>query len=229
MKHPTATFPEILLREPKTLRKHRRGLKRKAPLTVCIAAICNYGGAIFGACDRMMTSADIEFEPRLEDPAANQSTAFSSNPKIFRVSSSIIMMTAGDSGLQAEIMAGASAEINGRIGSNPTKWLPVKEAVDCYVNAYNSAKNKRVLNDVLVPFGLDKDSFLGRQSEMSPEFVLDLNRRILKSDLDFRELYSVHTIVTGNEEAGPHIYTVAGDFCDLPRLNRYCGYRNRGD
>jgi hypothetical protein len=141
----------------------------------------------------MMTSGDIEFEPRLESGSVDfmGMRSFSPNPKIFTVSSSIVIMTAGDSGLQAEVMGDAQVEISARINRDPDKWLPVKEAVDCYINAYNSAKGKRVVNDILAPFGLDSASFLSRQSDLATEFVLDINRRILNSDLDFRELHQV--------------------------------------
>jgi hypothetical protein len=70
-------------------------------MTVCIAArakmIPKAGDTvgqpvdvIVAAADRMLTAGDVQFEP-------------SAGTKIFTLSSSIFMMTAGDAALQAEI------------------------------------------------------------------------------------------------------------------------------
>ena len=50
--------------EPLIARRNK--FKRKVPMTVCIAAICDNNTTILGACDRMMTSGDVEFEPALD-------------------------------------------------------------------------------------------------------------------------------------------------------------------
>jgi hypothetical protein len=189
--------------------RNRKPTRRK-PLTVCITAICNFKNTIFGACDRMMTSGDIEFEPDLpkisESPPVNSwDTA---NPKIHVVTSSIVFMTAGDSGLQAEIMADARRNISERIKREPSKWLDVKDAVDSYLEAYNKAKAARVRDAVLVPQGLDVDTFISRQSEMNSEFILDITRRIHRFESDFREVRGVETIITGIDNSGSHIYAV---------------------
>ena len=89
--------------------------------------------------------------------------------------------------------------------------MPVKDAVDCYVNAFNAAKEKRIHNEAFVPFGLDADSFIDRQSEMNPQFISDINRRILMADLTFRETHGVEAIIAGIDETGPHVYILRGD------------------
>jgi hypothetical protein len=76
--------------------KYPRKFKRKVPLTVCIAAICE-GGIVLGACDKMMTAGDVEFEPQA--PTGR-------SMKVFPITNSIAVMTAGDSGLQSEIVQG---------------------------------------------------------------------------------------------------------------------------
>jgi hypothetical protein len=165
----------------------------------------------------MMTSGDIEFEPDLtrindKSPSAKeflaQNLAYNTNPKIFMATSSIVVMTAGDSGIQAEIMADAIVEINSRIKSEPNKWLDVKDAVESYLNAYNKAKAARVRDSVLTPLGLDPNTLISRQSEMTADFILETSRRIHRCEAEFRETHGVETIITGIDDKGPHIYTV---------------------
>jgi hypothetical protein len=69
-------------------------------VTVCIAARSE--NTIVGASDRMLTAGDIQFEP-------------SAGTKIFGLSQSLFMMTAGDSAVQAEITQMVHAEVGGRI------------------------------------------------------------------------------------------------------------------
>src|SRR5204863_6355462 len=176
-------------------RKH----KRKAPLTVCIAAICD-GGIIIGASDRMITSGDIEFEPSgmpLAPPA-----------KIFQLTSSIAIMTAGDSGLQSEIIQNLIPIVNERIRAEPNQWLPVKAVVDGYVNCYTKLKLQCARNAILAPLGLDENRFVSQQQGMSPVFVERITREMLNFDMP-----GVETIVTGIDTAPStnpraHIYTI---------------------
>src|SRR5277367_6736484 len=101
------------------LLKKKSNLKKRIPVTVCIAAICQ-GSVVFGASDRMLTSGDgeIEFEP-----------AF---PKSFSLTNSIVAMTAGDSALQAEMLQDLAPFINERINAEPTVWLKVKDVAELY-------------------------------------------------------------------------------------------------
>jgi hypothetical protein len=178
-------------------------------LTVCIAAICNFKNTIFGACDRMMTSGDIEFEPNLaisESPPVNLWD--NANPKIYIATSSIVFLTAGDSGLQTEIMTDAILDVRERIKRDPDKWVDVKDAVESYLNAYNKAKAARVRDAVLIARGLDANTFISRQSEMRSEFILDTTRQINRCESDFREVHGIETIITGIDNSGSHIYAV---------------------
>jgi hypothetical protein len=181
--------------------------KRKKPVTVCIAAICNSNSTIFGACDRMMTSGDIEFEPKLPVNKSPRPHA-TANPKIHVVTSSIVFLTAGDSGLQTEVMADVKIDINGRIDREPDKWINVKDAVEMYVDAYNKAKAAYVRNDVLIPRFLDADTFISRQSEMNADFILDTTKEISRSEADLMGVRGIETIITGVDTSGPHIYAV---------------------
>ena len=156
-----------------------------------------------------MTSGDIEFEPDLAIPKSTTVNMWdNSNPKIYVASSSIVFLTAGDSGLQTEVMADAILDIRGLIKREPHKWVDVKDAVESYLNAYNKAKALRIRDSVFVPRGLDANTFISRQSEMHSDFILDTTRQIHRCENDFREIRGVETIVTGIDDSGAHIYAV---------------------
>ena len=60
-------------------------------MTVCVALLSDDKRSVVGISDQMVTAADIQFEP----PQA----------KIFPITTSIVIMTAGDSSFNAEILA----------------------------------------------------------------------------------------------------------------------------
>ncbi len=185
-------------------------------MTVCIAAICE-SEMIVGASDRMMTSGDVEFEPRQEvfqkKEGYIQDVSFSPNTKIFRISKSVVALTAGDAGLQSEILQDVNYTLSHKNMVKPT-WLPVKEAVDTYVECYNKAKSKRAKSAVFASFGLDEISFLKNQQQMSKEFVLEIYNQIRNFDVQFASMHAVETIITGIDDDSvmgrpiPHIYVV---------------------
>jgi hypothetical protein len=208
------TKPPLTL-SPKPPKTPNR-LKRKVPLTVCIASICN-SSTIFGASDRMITSGDIEFEPDLDSlelPPLNYplSVQRNNNTKIFGITSSVVAMTAGDSGLQAEIMGITHILIKAVIAKTPTQWLLVRDAVDAYAQAYEQAKSKRRQMQVFSKYGLDEAAFISTQVKMSRDFVLKVTGEIANFESTFVASYPIETIITGvDQEDGyvyPHIYTV---------------------
>jgi hypothetical protein len=138
----------------------------------------------------MLTSGDIQFEP-------------SAGTKIFALSNSMFMMTAGDSALQAEITGMVAKEIAARIVAEPQSWWRVSEAADLYVKYYNSVKNKRAEDAILVPLHLDGQSFIANQRTMSDVLANDLARELLNF-----EIPDVSAIFAGLDPDGCHIYTV---------------------
>lgn len=87
-------------------------------VTVCIAAIGEQNN-LFLASDRMVTTGDIEFEPQ--------------QPKIYQLSTSIAVMTAGDIALQTEILQGVYAKVRARIETEPKNWWNLADVTDLYV------------------------------------------------------------------------------------------------
>src|SRR5262245_60728322 len=133
-------------------------------MTVCIAARAY--NVIVAATDRMMTSADIQFEP-------------SAGTKIIGLTNSIFLLTAGDAALQAEIYPLVQGEILQMIKDEPQKWMAVSEAAELYVKYYSEIRNKRAANQILAPLHLTLDTFLANQKTMSNQIVTDLTKELL--------------------------------------------------
>lgn len=157
-------------------------------MTVCIAA--RAGHYIVGALDRMLTSADIEFEP-------------SAGMKLIVLSSSIFIMTSGDSALQTEIVGRVHGEVTGRIAREPQNWWLVKDVAELYVKNYNSVKAMRAESAILAPLNLTHDSFVMSQKIMNDALVSDLAKELLNFKLP-----DVSIIVAGIDPLGSHIYAV---------------------
>ena len=157
-------------------------------MTVCIAAICE-GITIYGASDRMITVGDVtEYEP----PTS----------KIVGLTSSIVAMMAGDMGLQSEIMRELQDFVNDRVARKPDEWLRVKDVVEWYVFYYLQAKLKRAENEVLIPLGLNRHTYLKEH----PDLVAKLAKELINY-----EMPGVETIITGiDTHGGPHIYVTDG-------------------
>lgn len=196
-------------------------IKRKAPMTVCIAAICETG-TIIGASDRMMTSGDVEFEPDLDsiqkpDLPPQISRTFNANTKIYPITTSIVFMTAGDSGFQSEIIQDVIGVINQQVAHDKTRWISVKEMVDIYLNSYNEAKAKRAQQLVFAPYGLTKKEFLSQSGKISTQIVSEIIKKIEQFDSYFPQSHGIETIIAGIDLslsppaeaiASPHIYCV---------------------
>jgi hypothetical protein len=167
--------------------------KRKAHVTVCIAAICN-NGVIMGASDRMMTAGDVEFEPLTQGSASS---------KIISLTSSIVAMTAGDAGLQAEILQRVFAIVNNRVLEQPKNWWAVKDVVDLYFQIFNEIKSERASRVFLAPFGLNAKSFIENQKQLTDSFV----KQITSEMVNF-EMPQIETIICGVDLSSPfaHIY-----------------------
>src|SRR5438876_5078171 len=86
-------------------------------MTVCVAAMCEQH-QIIGASDRMLTAGDIQFEPQQQ--------------KIIPVTNSIVLMIAGDSALQSEIIQRVQSDIRVSLTEHPDDWLNVRNVADIY-------------------------------------------------------------------------------------------------
>jgi hypothetical protein len=159
-------------------------------VTVCVAALCE-GGNIFGASDRMLTAGDVEFEPGAG--------------KIRELTTSIALMTAGDSSLQTEIISRISLDVVARIDADPKNWWHVKDVADLYARHYSAVKRERSERSILAPLGLTHDSFIARQAVIADSFIRNLTTELINFSMP-----SVATIITGSDPVGEHIYVVTG-------------------
>src|SRR5687768_11487128 len=91
--------------------------RRKVPrVTVCIAAICRHPNEtpmVIGASDRMITVGDVQFEPYVT--------------KVFPLTSSIFLLTAGESSVNAEIVSSTKQAVAARLKKDES-WMLVEEA-----------------------------------------------------------------------------------------------------
>lgn len=167
-------------------RRNRNRQKEIIPVTVCVTAMCN-GNTIIGASDRMLTAGDIQFEPQ--------------QTKIFPLTTSIAVMLAGDSSMQAEVLQCVQSDVNKRIDSEPQKWWNVSDIAELYSQHYNKVRFKKAERAILAPLGLDGDTFIARQREMEPSLVRQITEELINFDTPFTS-----TIFAGIDSGGPHIY-----------------------
>ena len=145
------------------------------------------GNAIIGASDRMLTSGDIQFEPQ--------------QPKIIQLTTSIFIMVAGDSSMQAEIIQNVRFEVNKRIATEPDNWWDVRDVANLYSHYYNDARFKRAEKNILSLLGLDNNTFIAKQKEMDSGLV-----RQLATELINYEAPRISAIFAGIDNSGAHIY-----------------------
>lgn len=158
-------------------------------MTVGLAALCRSNGrpAVLCASDRMITSGDIQFEP----PAL----------KIYPLTVSIVMLTAGDSAAQTDIVQGVRLAIYLRLESDKS-WISVKEVADFVSQETASFVANRAARTVLQPLGLIFQTFVANQTGMRTEFF----DRIMRAMGDCRP--DNETIVAGVDQSGSHIYEI---------------------
>lgn len=156
-------------------------------MTVCVAAIFDEG--IFGASDRMLTSGNIQFQPP--------------QPKIWKITNSIVAMIAGDVSIQAEIFSEVNPVIGDRIKQEPNNWWAVKDIADIYCKYHVQLRSKIATRHYLSPLGLDANTFITRQNEMNPEVV----KKITTGLIDYK-LPDIEAIFAGIDSLGLHLYVV---------------------
>jgi 20S proteasome alpha/beta subunit len=162
--------------------------RRKTSVTVCIAAIYQ-NNQIIGISDRMITTGDIEFEPK--------------NSKIISLTNSIVVMTAGDGNLHEQILTVARTYVTKRISAKKNDWIAVADIANLYRDTYIKIKKDTIERDILSRYGLTYDSYTSRQKQLSDK-VLDE----ISDAFDNFDLPDVETIVAGIDDTGAHIFTV---------------------
>ena len=158
-------------------------------VTVCVATISTRS-SVFGASDRMLTSGDVEFEPHA--------------PKVVPLTNSMVLMSAGDAGVQAEVASDMRVWIADHIAARPDVWILVRDAAEAYAQYFAEARRRKVELALLRPLGLTSELFIARQGELAPALARDLATEMLSFPMP-----AVACIVAGVDASGPHLYVVA--------------------
>ena len=152
-------------------------------MTICIAALCEKGEKIIVAADRMVTVGQIiEFEHDV--------------PKFVNLTDNCVVMTAGSTTLQNDIIKEASSKIK------TLKKPNFKQITDELKNAYATLRIKRAEETILLPKNLNFQTFYQSQRIMLPELVFQMTDAINKTNL------GVEYILCGFDENGGHIHYI---------------------
>ncbi len=161
-------------------------------MTVCVGAIYE-NNSVLGGSDRMITAGgNIEFQPL--------------QPKIWPITSSIVAMVADDIVVHTEIHQEVFKSVSVRIEKEPQNWWKVKDVADLYSQFYIQLRLRSSSRSILSLFGLDTDSFIKKQKEMSPEFVKNIEEKLTNYHFS-----GASAIIAGIDQEGPHIYTVTNE------------------
>jgi 20S proteasome alpha/beta subunit len=159
-------------------------------MTVCIAAICTWAHVppllpqliVVGSSDRLITVGDIEFEPFQQ--------------KIYQFSTSIIALIAGDAQAQISICDATRARFL------PEAPPSVEDVANAYAEELAYYRRKHAEFTYLQPLGLDQESFIARQNELSPSVINQLTYDLQAARLE------IETIITGTDSTGCHIFVI---------------------
>ena len=140
----------------------------------------------------MLTGGDIiEYEPE--------------QTKIIPLTSSIIVMCAGDAALQSVILEQVSRDVSTRVSAEPDNWWEVRDVAFLYNRYYNAELNRRAENAVLAPLGLTNGTFIQKQQRMAVSLVNKLASEIVNF-----EMPDIEAIIAGIDRTGTHIYIAKG-------------------
>ncbi len=141
----------------------------------------------------MITTGDIEFEPPTR--------------KIWGLTPSVFVMTAGDTTLQTEIMRDVEIDVVERVLAEPNNWWRVRDVAELYRGKHEEIRARRAESALLMPLGLDSDSFIANQADMDRQLVSNL-----VSDLTNFSLPGVQSIFLGIDNDGPALSSGPGAY-----------------
>lgn len=154
-------------------------------MTICLALVCNEGKSIVAVADRMVSddSLSLEFE---------QGTR-----KIEQIGSSFAALTAGDALRHTDLIRDANEEVS---KLNQPSVRNVAAAVEeCFVQHRQALAEKMILRRI----GLDYESFLNQQQNLSDSLVLGISSEYQSIEL------GVQLLVVGVDSSGAHIYEIS--------------------
>lgn len=161
-------------------------------MTVCIATLFQwnyankgeppvYGTAALTASDRMITAADLQYEPQQQKMA------------LFGKS---IILVAGDIGIHSQAVADTEREVGGRD-------LPPHDLAMIYGRAIQAINRRQAENEILAPLGMNTETFHAQQKDLSENFV-----NTILGQLQNRRPVDTETLVVGSNGEAAEIYLV---------------------
>jgi hypothetical protein len=173
--------------------------KKRKPMTVCLAAICNHGTSIVAACDRMLTAGDINFEV----PGLSSERRFAPLLKTLPIDDLAIAMTAGDAGFQADALTQIWPKIKElkTAGKTPS----IRDMAYMYVDFCAEAKRRIGEDQYLKPLGLTTASFIANQKAMTDSVVKTIATQIVNLEVGDPIIFA------GIDATGAHIFKADGN------------------
>jgi hypothetical protein len=171
----------------------RKPIDERKAMTVCIASLFqwnygtkekpNYGLAALTASDRMLTIWDSKFEPH--------------KTKVAFFGTKALAMISGDYALHSE----AVDSLQKTLPASPNK-SPENIAL-LYGRKIQEIKLRRAENLYLAPLGMNSDSFLAQQGDMSENFIDKITRQMQNYDGD-----EVEALIVASDDQSVSIYGV---------------------
>jgi 20S proteasome alpha/beta subunit len=169
------------LRKPRPIPE--RHYERKPPVTVCIGVISH--PLVIVASDRMITSADIQFEQQ--------------QPKIFTLAPNTLALISGDIAAQTELVDMA------RRKAASYRVATVEAAARVFADCYGDYCRRRAEVEVLRPLGVSTmhEVFAADQwpPEIKTEIAAQVREHVARND-------AIATIIAGVDDSGPHLFVV---------------------
>lgn len=136
-------------------------------MTVCVACLFNWHSdqpgewrpAVVTASDQMITAGDIQYEPLQQ--------------KVSVITQKILILVAGEFPTHSEAIQGTMRAVG-----NKKEVTPHQVAV-IYGQQIQAIRRRSAEDQILAPLGLNMESFLAQQQEMSDHIVTALTEQLL--------------------------------------------------
>jgi len=161
-------------------------------MTQIIGAICDGGKTALAISDRMITTSDLSlsFEHEI--------------PKIDKITSNCIALTAGSALIHAPIFSNVRAKLEGK--SRPK----ISEVVDEFVNEFQALRVKNMQNEIFSEVALTIQQFYKMQQQLHDAVVMRLTDKMEKYRID------LHILIVGVDSEGGHIHLVRDPGTSIP-------------
>jgi hypothetical protein len=141
----------------------------------------------------MISAGDIQFESPMTH-------------KILPLTSQVLVLTAGESTVHADIVQRVKAELDPIRLAGKISGVRVGDVAEMYSRHHLAYHMNEAEKQILGPLGLDTKSFISQQHTMLP----DVAGRLTTLMLEY-ESPGILAIITGTDQSGGHIYVVDKD------------------